>query len=168
MQTGITAVDADDPMRPWAAELIMAIARPQDRQSHRHESSNQKANTLSALYVANRVRNQPRWPTVVDVLRERGALDYPVVAASARTCRSSISAPYTGAAIAELLHSYKARPPWWSTTPHQSRPQAYRQMSAAAAAARPGVSLPRDVFYLPQPPARKSAKLFRLPLARQR
>ena len=101
MQTGITAIDAMIPIGRGQRELIIG-----DRQTGKSAIAidtiiNQKGEDVVCVYVAIG-QKAASVANLVDVLREKGALDYTVIVAASASEPASLQylAPYTGAAIA--------------------------------------------------------------------
>ena len=102
MQTGITSIDAMIPVGRGQRELIIG-----DRQSGKSAIAidtiiNQKGQDVVCVYVAIGQKSASV-ANIVEVLRERGALDYTVVVSAGASEPAALQylAPYTGAAIAE-------------------------------------------------------------------
>lgn len=129
MQTGITAIDAMIPIGRGQRELIIG-----DRQTGKTAICidtilNQKGEDVVCVYVAIGQKNASV-ANVVEVLRERGALDYTVVVAASASEAAALQylAPYTGAAIAESF-MYKGKATLVVYDDLTKQAQAYRQMS---------------------------------------
>lgn len=129
MQTGITAIDAMIPIGRGQRELIIG-----DRQTGKTAIAidtilNQKGEDVVCVYVAIGQKSASV-ANVVEVLRERGALDYTVVVAASASEAASLQylAPYTGAAIAEYF-MYKGKATLVIYDDLTKQAQAYRQMS---------------------------------------
>lgn len=129
MQTGITAIDAMIPIGRGQRELIIG-----DRQTGKTAIAidtilNQKSEDVVCVYVAVG-QKAASVAQVVDVLRERGALDYTIVVAANANDPAPLQylAPYTGAALAEyFMYQGKATLVVYDDLTKQA--QAYRQMS---------------------------------------
>ena len=109
MQTGITAIDAMIPVGRGQRELIIG-----DRQTGKTAIAidtilNQKDQDMICVYVAVG-QKAASVANVVEVLRERGALDYSVIVAANASEPAALQylAPYTGASIAEYF-MYKGK-----------------------------------------------------------
>ena len=104
MQTGITAIDAMIPVGRGQRELIIG-----DRQTGKTAIAidtilNQADQDMICVYVAVG-QKAASVANVVEVLRERGALDYTVIVAANASEPAALQylAPYTGATIAEYF-----------------------------------------------------------------
>ena len=109
MQTGITAIDAMIPIGRGQRELIIG-----DRQTGKTAIAidtiiNQKGEDVVCVYVAVG-QKAASVANVVEVLREKGALDYTIVVAASASESAALQylAPYTGAALAESF-MYKGK-----------------------------------------------------------
>jgi F-type H+-transporting ATPase subunit alpha len=105
MQTGITAIDAMIPIGRGQRELIIG-----DRQTGKTSIAvdtilNQKEEDVICVYVAIG-QKASTVAQVVNVLQERGAMDYTIVVAAQANDPATLQylAPYTGASLAEILH----------------------------------------------------------------
>lgn len=159
MQTGITAIDAMIPIGRGQRELIIG-----DRQTGKTAIAidtilNQKGEDVVCVYVAIGQKSASV-ANVVDVLRERGALDYTVVvfASASEAAALQYLAPYTGAAIAEyFMYQGKATLIVYDDLTKQA--QAYRQMSLLLRRPPGREAYPGDVFYCHSRLLERAAKL---------
>ncbi|HBU27422.1 MAG TPA: F0F1 ATP synthase subunit alpha, partial [Synechococcales bacterium UBA8138] len=146
MQTGITAIDAMIPIGRGQRELIIG-----DRQTGKSAIAidtiiNQKGEDVVCVYVAIG-QKAASVANLVDVLREKGALDYTVIVAASASEPASLQylAPYTGAAIAEhFMYQGKATLVIYDDLTKQA--QAYRQMSLLLRRPPGREAYPGDVF----------------------
>ena len=129
MQTGITAIDAMIPIGRGQRELIIG-----DRQTGKTAIAidtiiNQKGEDVVCVYVAVG-QKAASVANVIEVLRERGALDYTVVVSATASDPAALQylAPYTGAAVAEYF-MYKGKATLVVYDDLTKQAQAYRQMS---------------------------------------
>mgnify|MGYP001791736269 CR=1 FL=1 len=129
LQTGITAIDAMIPVGRGQRELIIG-----DRQTGKTAIAidtilNQKTEDVVCVYVAVG-QKASSVAQIVDVLRERGALEYTIVVAANANDPAPLQylAPYTGAALAEAF-MYKGRHTLVVYDDLSKQAQAYRQMS---------------------------------------
>jgi F-type H+-transporting ATPase subunit alpha len=159
MQTGITAIDAMIPIGRGQRELIIG-----DRQTGKTAICidtilNQKDQDVICVYVAIG-QKAASVANVVDVLRERGALDYTVVVAANASEPASLQylAPYTGASIAEAF-MYKGKATLVVYDDLTKQAQAYRQMSLLLRRPPGREAYPGDVFYLHSRLLERAAKL---------
>lgn len=159
LQTGITAIDAMIPIGRGQRELIIG-----DRQTGKTAIAidtilNQKSEDVICVYVAVG-QKASSVAQVVDVLRERGALDYTIVVAANANDPAPLQylAPYTGAALAEyFMYNGKATLVVYDDLSKQA--QAYRQMSLLLRRPPGREAYPGDVFYLHSRLLERAAKL---------
>jgi F-type H+-transporting ATPase subunit alpha len=159
MQTGITAIDAMIPIGRGQRELIIG-----DRQTGKTAIAidtiiNQKGGDVVCVYVAVG-QKASSVAQVVEVLRERGALDYTIVVAANANDPATLQylAPYTGAALAEyFMYNGKATLVVYDDLSKQA--QAYRQMSLLLRRPPGREAYPGDVFYLHSRLLERAAKL---------
>jgi F-type H+-transporting ATPase subunit alpha len=159
MQTGITAIDAMIPIGRGQRELIIG-----DRQTGKTAIAvdtilNQADQDVICVYVAIGQKSASV-ANVVEVLRERGALDYTVVVAASASEPAALQylAPYTGAAIAEYF-MYNGRPTLVVYDDLTKQAQAYRQMSLLLRRPPGREAYPGDVFYCHSRLLERAAKL---------
>jgi F-type H+-transporting ATPase subunit alpha len=159
MQTGITAIDAMIPIGRGQRELIIG-----DRQTGKTAIAidtilNQKSEDVVCVYVAIG-QKAASVAQVVDVLRERGALDYTIVVAANANDPAPLQylAPYTGAALAEYF-MYKGKATLVVYDDLTKQAQAYRQMSLLLRRPPGREAYPGDVFYLHSRLLERAAKL---------
>jgi len=159
MQTGITAIDAMIPIGRGQRELIIG-----DRQTGKTAIAidtiiNQKGEDVVCVYVAVG-QKAASVANVVEVLREKGALDYTVVVAASASEAAAMQylAPYTGAAIAESF-MYKGKATLVVYDDLTKQAQAYRQMSLLLRRPPGREAYPGDVFYCHSRLLERAAKL---------
>ncbi|WP_413441114.1 F0F1 ATP synthase subunit alpha [Synechococcus sp. MIT S1220] len=159
MQTGITAIDAMIPVGRGQRELIIG-----DRQTGKTAIAldtilNQGDQDMICVYVAVG-QKAASVANVVEVLRERGALDYTVVVAANASEPAALQylAPYTGAAIAEYF-MYKGKATLVIYDDLSKQAAAYRQMSLLLRRPPGREAYPGDVFYLHSRLLERAAKL---------
>jgi len=159
MQTGITAIDAMIPIGRGQRELIIG-----DRQTGKTAITidtiiNQKGEDVVCVYVAVG-QKAASVANVVEVLREKGALDYPIVVAASASEAAAMQylAPYTGAAIAESF-MYKGKATLVVYDDLTKQAQAYRQMSLLLRRPPGREAYPGDVFYCHSRLLERAAKL---------
>ena len=147
MQTGITAIDSMIPIGRGQRELIIG-----DRQTGKTAIAidtiiNQKDEDVVCVYVAIG-QKAASVANVVEVLREKGALDYTVIVAANASESAALQylAPYTGAAIAESF-MYKGKATLIIYDDLTKQAQAYRQMSLLLRRPPGREAYPGDVFY---------------------
>ncbi|MDX2229702.1 MAG: F0F1 ATP synthase subunit alpha [Leptolyngbyaceae cyanobacterium bins.349] len=159
MQTGITAIDSMIPIGRGQRELIIG-----DRQTGKTAIAidtilNQKTENVICVYVAIG-QKASTVANIVNVLRERGALDYTIVVAANANDPASLQylAPYTGAAMAEYF-MYKGKHTLVVYDDLSKQAQAYRQMSLLLRRPPGREAYPGDVFYLHSRLLERAAKL---------
>ncbi|MEO1350840.1 MAG: F0F1 ATP synthase subunit alpha [Cyanobacteria bacterium J06635_15] len=159
LQTGITAIDAMIPVGRGQRELIIG-----DRQTGKTAIAidtilNQSSENVVCVYVAVG-QKASSVAQIVDVLRERGALEYTIVVAANANDPAPLQylAPYTGAALAEYF-MYKGRHTLVVYDDLSKQAQAYRQMSLLLRRPPGREAYPGDVFYLHSRLLERAAKL---------
>ncbi len=159
MQTGITAIDSMIPIGRGQRELIIG-----DRQTGKTAVAvdtilNQKGENVICVYVAIG-QKASTVAQVVEVLRERGALDYTIVVAANANDPATLQylAPYTGATLAEYF-MYRGRHTLVIYDDLSKQAQAYRQMSLLLRRPPGREAYPGDVFYLHSRLLERAAKL---------
>jgi F-type H+-transporting ATPase subunit alpha len=159
MQTGITAIDAMIPIGRGQRELIIG-----DRQTGKTSIAvdtilNQKEEDVICVYVAIG-QKASTVAQVVNVLQERGALDYTIVVAANANDPATLQylAPYTGATLAEYF-MYKGKATLVIYDDLSKQAQAYRQMSLLLRRPPGREAYPGDVFYLHSRLLERAAKL---------
>ena len=159
MQTGITAIDSMIPIGRGQRELIIG-----DRQTGKTAIAidtiiNQKGEDVVCVYVAIG-QKAASVANVVEVLREKGALDYTIVVAASASEAAALQylAPYTGAALAESF-MYKGKATLVIYDDLTKQAQAYRQMSLLLRRPPGREAYPGDVFYCHSRLLERAAKL---------
>ncbi len=159
MQTGITAIDAMIPVGRGQRELIIG-----DRQTGKTAIAidtilNQADQDMICVYVAIG-QKAASVANVVEVLRERGALDYTVIVAASASEPAALQylAPYTGASIAEYF-MYKGKATLVIYDDLSKQAAAYRQMSLLLRRPPGREAYPGDVFYCHSRLLERAAKL---------
>src|ERR671932_643152 len=159
MQTGITAIDAMIPVGRGQRELIIG-----DRQTGKTAIAidtiiNQKSENVICVYVAIG-QKASTVANIVNVLQEKGALDYTIVVAANASDPATLQylAPYTGASLAEYF-MYKGKHTLVIYDDLSKQAQAYRQMSLLLRRPPGREAYPGDVFYLHSRLLERAAKL---------
>ena len=159
MQTGITAIDAMIPIGRGQRELIIG-----DRQTGKTSIAvdtiiNQKGGDVICVYVAIG-QKASTVANVVNVLQEKGAMDYTIVVAANANEPATLQylAPYTGATLAEYF-MYKGKATLVVYDDLSKQAQAYRQMSLLLRRPPGREAYPGDVFYLHSRLLERAAKL---------
>lgn len=159
LQTGITAIDSMVPIGRGQRELIIG-----DRQTGKTAVAvdtilNQKGQDVICVYVAIG-QKASTVAQVVEIFRERGALDYTIVVAANANDPATLQylAPYTGATLAEYF-MYKGQATLVVYDDLSKQAQAYRQMSLLLRRPPGREAYPGDVFYLHSRLLERAAKL---------
>ena len=159
VQTGLKSIDSMVPIGRGQRELIIG-----DRQTGKTAIAidtilNQKDQDMICVYVAVG-QKAASVANVVEVLRERGALDYTVVVAANASEPAALQylAPYTGASIAEYF-MYKGKATLVIYDDLSKQAAAYRQMSLLLRRPPGREAYPGDVFYCHSRLLERAAKL---------
>ncbi|NEQ99050.1 MAG: F0F1 ATP synthase subunit alpha [Cyanothece sp. SIO2G6] len=159
LQTGITAIDSMIPIGRGQRELIIG-----DRQTGKTAIAidtilNQAKEDVICVYVAVG-QKASTVAQVVNVLEEKGAMDYTVVVAANASDPAALQflAPYTGASIAEYF-MYKGKATLVVYDDLSKQAQAYRQMSLLLRRPPGREAYPGDVFFLHSRLLERAAKL---------
>jgi F-type H+-transporting ATPase subunit alpha len=159
LQTGLVAVDSMIPIGRGQRELIIG-----DRQTGKTAVAvdtilNQKGKDVICVYVAIG-QKASSIAQVVNVLQERGSLDYTIIVAATADSPATLQylAPYTGAALAEYF-MYKGRHTLVIYDDLSKQAQAYREMSLLLRRPPGREAYPGDVFYLHSRLLERAAKL---------
>jgi F-type H+-transporting ATPase subunit alpha len=159
LQTGITAIDALIPIGRGQRELIIG-----DRQTGKTTLAvdtilNQKGQEVICIYVAIG-QKQSNIAQVVNILSERGAMDYSIVVAAGADSPAPLQwlAPYCGATIAEYF-MYQGKHTLVVYDDLSKQAVAYRQMSLLLRRPPGREAYPGDVFYLHSRLLERAAKL---------
>lgn len=120
---------------------------------------NQKGKDVICVYVAIG-QKASSIAQVVNVLQERGALDYTIIVSATADSPATLQylAPYTGAALAEYF-MYKGRHTLVIYDDLSKQAQAYREMSLLLRRPPGREAYPGDVFYLHSRLLERAAKL---------
>ncbi len=148
LQTGIKAIDAMTPIGRGQRELIIGDRKTGKTTIAIDTIINQKAENVLCFYVAIGLK-ESTVASVVDVLREHGAMDYTTVinASSSDPAPLQYIAPYAGCAMAEhFMHQGRDTLVIYDDLTKQA--QAYRQLSLLLRRPPGREAYPGDVFYL--------------------
>ncbi|MES1157608.1 MAG: F0F1 ATP synthase subunit alpha [Haliangium ochraceum] len=159
MQTGIKAIDSMIPIGRGQRELIIG-----DRQTGKTAVAtdaiiNQKGQNMYCFYVAIG-QKQSTVASVVDKLREHGAMDYTtiIVATASEPAPLQFLAPYTGVTLAEYYRD-SGRHALIIYDDLSKQAVAYRQLSLLLRRPPGREAFPGDVFYLHSRLLERAAKL---------
>ena len=159
MQTGIKAIDSMIPIGRGQRELIIG-----DRQTGKTAVAvdaiiNQRGQNMKCFYVAIG-QKQSTVATVVEKLRERGALEYTTIIAATASDPAPLQflAPYTGVTMAEYYRD-SGRHALIVYDDLSKQAVAYRQLSLLLRRPPGREAFPGDVFYLHSRLLERAAKL---------
>ncbi|QHW32539.1 F0F1 ATP synthase subunit alpha [Paenibacillus rhizovicinus] len=159
MQTGIKAIDAMIPIGRGQRELIIG-----DRQTGKTQIAidtivNQKGNGVICIYVAIG-QKQSTVRTVVESLRQQGALEYTIVVTASASEPSPLLyiAPYTGCSMGEYF-MYNGKHVLVIYDDLSKQAAAYRELSLLLRRPPGREAYPGDVFYLHSRLLERAAKL---------
>jgi F-type H+-transporting ATPase subunit alpha len=159
MQTGIKAIDSMIPIGRGQRELIIG-----DRQTGKTAVAvdaiiNQRGQNMKCFYVAIG-QKQSTVATVVEKLRERGALEYTTIIAATASDPAPLQflAPYTGVTMAEYYRD-SGRHALIVYDDLSKQAVAYRQLSLLLRRPPGREAYPGDVFYLHSRLLERAAKL---------
>jgi F-type H+-transporting ATPase subunit alpha len=159
MQTGIKAIDSMIPIGRGQRELIIG-----DRQTGKTAVAtdtiiNQKGQNMRCFYVAIG-QKQSTVASVVDKLREHGAMEYTTIIAATASESAPLQylAPYTGVTMAEYYRD-SGRHALIIYDDLSKQAVAYRQLSLLLRRPPGREAFPGDVFYLHSRLLERAAKL---------
>lgn len=159
LQTGIKAIDALIPIGRGQRELIIG-----DRQTGKTAVAidtiiNQKGQDIICIYVAIG-QKESKVAKIVEVLREKGAMDYTIVVAAGASESAALSfiAPYTGCAIGEYFMD-QGKDVLVVYDDLSKQAVAYREISLLLRRPPGREAYPGDVFYLHSRLLERSARL---------
>ena len=160
MQTGIKAIDAMTPIGRGQRELIIGDRKTGKTQIALDTIVNQHDQNVICVYVACG-QMESKVASVVERLRELGALDYTVVvvASAADPAPLQYIAPYSGTAIAEYFMYEQGKDTLCVYDDLSKQAAAYRQLSLLVRRPPGREAYPGDVFYLHSRLLERSAKL---------
>ncbi len=159
MQTGLKAIDSMIPIGRGQRELIIG-----DRQTGKTAIAvdtiiNQKGQNMTCVYVAIG-QKQSTVATVVEKLRQAGAMDYTIVVAatSSESAPLQFLAPYTGVTMGEFFRD-SGRHALLVYDDLSKQAVAYRQLSLLLRRPPGREAYPGDVFYVHSRLLERAAKL---------
>ena len=148
--TGIKCVDAMTPIGRGQRELIIGDRKTGKTAIALDTIINQKGKGVICVYVAIGQKDSSTIAEVVDVLKEKGAMDYTVVVAASASSGAPLQyiAPYVGCTIAEYF-MYKDGAPTLCVYDDLSKHAiAYRELSLMLRRSPGREAYPGDIFYL--------------------
>ena len=160
LQTGIKAIDSMIPIGRGQRELIIGDRGTGKTAIAIDTIINQKGNDVVCVYVAIG-QKLSTVATVVEKLREAGAMEYAVVVAASASDPAPLQfiAPYAGAAIAEYFMYQEGRDTLCVYDDLSKQAAAYRQMSLVLRRPPGREAYPGDVFYLHSRLLERAAKI---------
>ncbi|MCB9853857.1 MAG: F0F1 ATP synthase subunit alpha [Phycisphaerales bacterium] len=160
LQTGIKAIDSMIPIGRGQRELIIGDRKTGKTAIALDTIINQKDSGVICVYVAIGLK-ESTVASVVEALREQGAMDYTIVvsAASSDSAPLQYIAPYAGCAMAEFLMYTQGRHTLCIYDDLSKQAQAYRQLSLLLRRPPGREAYPGDVFYLHSRLLERSCKL---------
>jgi F-type H+-transporting ATPase subunit alpha len=160
LQTGIKAIDSMIPIGRGQRELIIGDRGTGKTAIAIDTIINQKGQGVICVYVAIG-QKASTVASVVDRLRETGALDYTiiVVASASDPAPMQYIAPYSGCAMAEYFMYNEGRPTLCVYDDLTKQAAAYRQLSLVLRRPPGREAFPGDVFYLHSRLLERAAKL---------
>jgi len=160
LQTGIKAIDSMIPIGRGQRELIIGDRKTGKTAIALDTIINQKDSGVICVYVAIG-QKESTVASVVEALREQGAMDYTIVvsAASSDSAPLQYIAPYSGCAMAEFLMYTQGKATLCIYDDLSKQAQAYRQLSLLLRRPPGREAYPGDVFYLHSRLLERSCKL---------
>jgi len=160
MQTGVKAVDAMIPIGRGQRELIIGDRKTGKTAVALDTIINQKGADVICVYVAIG-QKESTVVSIVEKLREKGALDYTIVVSASAADPSPLQyiAPYAGAALAEYFMYHEGKATLCVYDDLSKQAQSYRQLSLLLRRPPGREAYPGDVFYLHSRLLERSVKL---------
>src|SRR5574338_584641 len=160
MQTGIKSIDAMIPIGRGQRELIIGDRGTGKTAIGVDTIINQKGQGVVCVYVAIG-QKRSTVASVVEKLREAGALEYTVVVVASASDPAPLQfiAPYTGCAIAEYFMYEEGRATLCVYDDLSKQAAAYRQLSLILRRPPGREAYPGDVFYLHSRLLERAAKI---------
>jgi len=164
LQTGLKAIDSMIPIGRGQRELIIGDRGTGKTAIAVDTIINQKGQGVICVYVAIG-QKRSTVATVVERLREAGAMDYSivVVASASEPAPLQYIAPYTGCAIAEYFMYEQAKATLCVYDDLSKQAAAYRQLSLILRRPPGREAYPGDVFYLHSRLLERAAKIAESP-----
>ncbi len=149
MQTGIKAIDSMIPVGRGQRELIIGDRKTGKTAVAIDAIINQKGGDMVCVYVAIG-QKESTVASLVEVLRERGAMDYTIVVVASSSVPAPLQfiAPYAGCAMAEYFTYRQGGHTLCVYDDLSKQAAAYRQMSLLLRRPPGREAYPGDVFYI--------------------
>ena len=160
MQTGIKAIDAMTPVGRGQRELIIGDRKTGKTAIAIDAILSQKGKGVICVYVAV-AQKESTTASLVEVLRQKGAMDYTIVVAAGASDPASLQylAPYAGTAMAEYFMYEKGMATLCIYDDLSKQAVAYRELSLLLRRPPGREAYPGDVFYAHSRLLERSAKL---------
>ena len=160
LQTGIKAIDSMIPIGRGQRELIIGDRKTGKTAIGIDTIINQKGGDVICVYVAIG-QKESTVATLVETLREHGAMDYSIVVAASSSDSAPLQyiAPYAGCAMAEYFVYEHGRDTLCIYDDLSKQAAAYRQLSLLLRRPPGREAYPGDVFYLHSRLLERSCKL---------
>ncbi len=160
MQTGIKAIDSMIPIGRGQRELIIGDRGTGKTAIAVDTIINQKGQGVICVYVAIG-QKRSTVATVVERLKEAGAMDYTVVVVASASDPAPLQyiAPYSGCAIAEFFMYEEGKPTLCVYDDLSKQAAAYRQLSLILRRPPGREAYPGDIFYCHSRLLERAAKL---------
>ncbi len=160
LQTGIKAIDAMTPIGRGQRELIIGDRKTGKTQIAVDTILNQAGEGVICVYIACG-QMESKVASVVEKLREKGAMDYTIVVVSSASDSAPIQyiAPYAGTAMAEYFMYEEGKDTLCVYDDLSKQAAAYRQLSLLVRRPPGREAYPGDVFYCHSRLLERSAKL---------
>ncbi len=160
MQTGIKSIDAMTPIGRGQRELIIGDRKTGKTAIALDAILNQKGTGVICVYVAI-AQKESTTASIVEVLRQKGALDYTIVVAAGASDPAPLQyiAPYAGCAMAEYFMYEHGKPTLVIYDDLSKQAVAYREVSLLLRRPPGREAYPGDIFYAHSRLLERSAKL---------
>jgi F-type H+-transporting ATPase subunit alpha len=160
MQTGVKAIDAMTPIGRGQRELIIGDRKTGKTAIAIDTILSQKGQGVICVYVAV-AQKESTTAALVDVLRQKGAMDYTIVVAAGASDPAPLQyiAPYAGCAMAEYFMYEKGGATLCIYDDLSKQAVAYRELSLLLRRPPGREAYPGDIFYSHSRLLERSAKL---------
>ena len=160
LQTGVKSIDAMTPIGRGQRELLIGDRKTGKTAIALDAILNQKGTGVICVYVAI-AQKESTTASLVEVLRQKGALDYTIVVAAGASDPSPLQyiAPYAGCAMAEYFMYEKGMPTLVVYDDLSKQAVAYREVALLLRRPPGREAYPGDIFYAHSRLLERSAKL---------